>query len=79
VSVVKVVQRGRYRIYVYVELGGPHHHPHCHVYWPDGSAAVELDSGRVLKGHDLPAEARRLFEEYQTLLENAWKDLNEHD
>ncbi len=76
---VRVVPRGKYRINIYVELDEPHHRPRCHVYWPDGSAAVDLATGLVLKHAELPDEARGLFEDYRTILVQAWNRLNDKD
>jgi hypothetical protein len=74
--VVKVAQRGRFRIYVYVETGAPHHEPHCHVLWPDGQASVSLTSWEVIRGEPLPTEARELVTSHRREIEQAWQLLN---
>ena len=73
---VKVVQRGRFSIYVYAESGQPHHHPHCHVEWSDGSTVVRLPSGTRLAGDDLPTAARGLVNDAKGELIAAWNRLN---
>ncbi len=48
---VRVVTQGRYKVYVYAEVGGQHHAPHCHVEWTDGSCVVDLDTLVALRGN----------------------------
>ncbi|MBA2446698.1 MAG: DUF4160 domain-containing protein [Chloroflexi bacterium] len=57
---VRVVGRGRFSVYVYAEAGQPHHLPHCHVRWSDGSTQVALPTLWVLAGDELPRPAREL-------------------
>jgi hypothetical protein len=57
---MKVLQVGKYAVYVYREVGGSHHLPHCHVRWPDGSIVVALPSLDVIAGGHLPREAREI-------------------
>jgi hypothetical protein len=71
-----VAQRGRYSVYVYVEQGGRHHLPHCHVRWSDGEAQVELPNLAWLEGDAWPATARRLVEDHVADLVAAWNRLN---
>jgi hypothetical protein len=73
---VKVVQRGRFRVYVWPERGQQHHLPHCHVFWSDGESVVALDTSQVLAGPDLPAEARDLIREHRSRIRRAWRRLN---
>jgi len=73
---VRVIRRGRYRVYVFPESGERHHRPHCHIYWPDGSAVVALDDLRVLEGDRLSTEARALLQEFEQALWQAWSALN---
>jgi hypothetical protein len=75
--VVKVVQRGRIRVYVYDERGHRHRRPHCHVYWPDGACVVGLEDRRLLIGNELPAAAWILLQEYWEELHRAWMLLNQ--
>ena len=74
--VVKVVQRGRFRVYVYAEGGAPHHLAHCHVQWSDGATSVALRTLRVLDGDPLPPAARDLLGEHIDELYAAWNALN---
>jgi len=75
--VVKVVQRGRIRVYDYDERGHRHHRPHCHVYWPGGACVVDLEQERLLSGPDLPAAAWGLLREHFEELRHAWNLLNQ--
>jgi hypothetical protein len=75
-DVVKVVEHGRYRVYVYAEVGQPHHQPHCHVRWPDGECSVELLLLTVLAGDELPAAARRLLRDHLPEIRRVWTALN---
>lgn len=73
---VKVVQRGRFSVYVYPESGQPHHLPHCHVSWRDGEAVVDLARLLVLSGDRLPAAARELLRDHLADVKRAWTLLN---
>jgi hypothetical protein len=73
---VRVVQRGRFSVYVYDERGERHHRPHCHVLWSDGEASVDLRTLDVLAGDALPALARRLVEDHEADITAAWDRLN---
>lgn len=74
---VKVIQRGRFRVYVYDERGHRHHRPHCHIYWPNGASVIDLETGQVLVGHDPPPAAWSLLSEYMDELRRAWELLNQ--
>jgi len=72
---VRVVARNTIRIYVYAhEATERHHGGHCHIYWPDGSASVSIDDGRVLAGDLLPRGARDLFNEYWLRIAQVWEE-----
>jgi hypothetical protein len=71
-NVVKVVERGRFRVCVYAEEGQRRHAPHCHVDWRDGDAVVEHDHLTVVAGDPLPKGARELLWEYKTGIETIW-------
>jgi len=76
-GMVRIVARDKIRIYVYAnEAGQPHHTPHCHVYWAEGSSVVALDSLGVLRGDALTRAARVLIEEYAHAARAAWEELN---
>jgi len=70
------VQRGRFKDYVYMEVGTPRHEPHCHVLWPEGQASVSIATWEVIRGDPLPSEARELVLQYRKAIEQAWQDLN---
>jgi len=73
---VKVAERGGFRVYVYREVGQPHHLPHCNVRWADGDTQVELPTLREIVGTPLPRAARRLLEDEREAIIAAWNDLN---
>ena len=73
---VRVVNRGRFAVYVYAEVGQPHHLPHCHVRWSDGDAQVVLPTLRLLAGDTLPREAHRMLVEHVEEIIAAWECLN---
>ncbi len=73
---VKVVERGRFSVYVYHEISQPHHLPHCNVRWSDGDTQVELPTLRRIIGTSLPRAARRLLAEHRDELIVAWNRLN---
>ncbi len=73
---MRIASNGKYSIYVYVEVGQPHHLPHCHVRWVEGETLIELPSLKVLAGMPLPREAKQLV--FQNLEEicTQWENLN---
>lgn len=73
---VRVLRWGRYRIYVYKEIGNKHHEPHCHVDWSDGRTTVALDGLTVLAGSPLPTEVRVLLRRHLNELQATWDRLN---
>ena len=73
---VRVVQRGRYSVYVYDESGEPHHRPHCHVHWSGEQTSVALSDLTVLAGPPLPAAARQLLWDHIDEIRAAWNRLN---
>lgn len=76
-GMVRIAARDNVRIYVYGnEAGQPHHTPHCHVYWPDGSCVVALDSLSVLRGDAMTRAARVLLEENARTARLVWEELN---
>lgn len=75
-TMVQVVRRGRFSVYVYAEAGQPHHLPHCHVRWSDGSTQVALPTLLVLVGDDLPGRARRMLWDELDEICAAWNRLN---
>jgi hypothetical protein len=75
--VVKVVQGGRIRVYVYDERGHRHHRPHCHIYWPGGACVVDLDGALLLAGPNPPAAAWELIRNHWDELKLAWNLLNQ--
>jgi len=75
-DVVRVMSRGRFSVYVYAEVGQPHHLPHCHVMWPEGSAQVALPTLALLAGPRLPGAARVLLLDNLERLCDTWDTLN---
>lgn len=73
---VRVVQRGRFGVYVYAEVGQPHHLPHCHVRWSEGASQVALPTLQLLAGDGLPSQARRLLWDHLEDICAAWNRLN---
>jgi hypothetical protein len=76
VAVVRVEQRGRFVVHVYVEGHEPHKAPHCQIRWPDGEAAIELPSLRVIAGEPVPHQARQILEDHLEDIKRAWTRLN---
>ncbi len=76
VRVVKVSSCGNISVYVYPEGGGRHHLPHCHVYWPDGSAIVALPTLMKIAGHELPPKAQILLCSRLEKICTQWDELN---
>ena len=73
---VRVLQFGSFKVYIYPETGGRHHEPHCHVYWPDGICSVGLNDMQVLGGIEVPRNVRAFLELHQAELWEAWRRLN---
>lgn len=74
---MKVLDDGRFRVYVYREVGQLHHLPHCNVRWTDGTSQVSLDDLiEVLAGDPLPRRARRLLRDGIEAVRAAWNQLN---
>lgn len=74
--VVKVIERGSIRIYVYQEGGHRHHAEHCHIYWPDGSCVIDLDSLDLLEGVNPRRAAWDLLHDNISEIRAAWRLLN---
>jgi len=75
---VKVIDDGRFSVYVYDERGVQHHLPHCDVRWSDGSSTqVALPSLTMIVGRPLPPAARQLLREHLESLYMKWAELNE--
>jgi len=74
---MRVLQLGKYAIYVYREVGGSHHLPHCHVRWPGGSVVVALPTLEEIAGGQLPRDARKLVPDHLEEICEAWDQLNQ--
>lgn len=70
---VRVLQWGQYRVYVYKERGGRHHRPHCHVYWTDGDATVALDDLKVIDGDPIAGAVREVLLQHRRCFEQPGK------
>lgn len=73
---VKVVERGPFRVYVYVERGQRHHRAHCHILWGGQQASVALADLEVLRGPALPRQARDLLVDYSDEIREAWRGMS---
>ena len=73
---VKVVEQSGFRVYVYREIGQPHHLPHCNVRWSDGDTQVELPTLTPIIGTPLPRGARQLLDVERESIVAAWNLLN---
>lgn len=71
----RVITVGKYRVYVYPEQGGQHHRPHCHVYWPDGSCTIDLETLEILGGDD-HAQARQIVRSHWGQITVKWREIN---
>jgi hypothetical protein len=74
----KILEEGKFRVYVYANDDHPHHLPHCHVYWDgtDRASVVSLPDLSVIVGEALPRAARRLLRANVEILLAAWRRLN---
>lgn len=73
----EVVRENGFRICVYREQGGRHHVPHCHIYWADGSAQIDLLTLRVLKGAPIPQRGQAVLEKYRELINVRFDEINQ--
>jgi hypothetical protein len=48
----KILDNGKFRVYVYANDDNPHHLPHCHVYWNgnDHASVVSLPDLGLIAG-----------------------------
>jgi hypothetical protein len=74
----KILDNGKFRVYVYANDINPHHLPHRHVYWDgnDHSSVVSLPDLIVIVGEPLPRSARRYLRANIDVLLAAWRRLN---
>ena len=73
---MKVLDDGRFSVYVYREIEQPHHLPHCHVRWADGETVVALPLLQVIVGDPLPTTARQLLLDELEEVCAAWNEIN---
>jgi hypothetical protein len=66
---------GRCPAYVFVEQGGRHHEPHCHVLWPEGKWSIELNTVKLLAGDSVPTAGREFLRIHELELTAAWRRL----
>lgn len=76
---MKVLEVGRFSVYVYYEVGQPHHLPHCHVRWEGKDTVIALPSLKVLAGESLPKAGRQLLIANLEEIVEAWGELNEEN
>ncbi len=74
----KILEEGKFRVYVYANDDHPHHLPNCHVYWDgtDRASVVSLPDLAVIVGEVLPRAVRRLLRANVGILLAAWRRLN---
>ena len=74
----KILDNGRFRVYVYAKDVNPHHLPHCHVYWygDEHASVVGLPDLDVIAGDSLPRAARKYLRDNVEALMAAWRRLN---
>ena len=74
----KMLDDGKYRVYIYANDSNPHHLPHCHVYWSglEYASVVSLPGLQVIVGDPLPRSAARLLADNVALLMAHWHALN---
>lgn len=73
---MRVVNRGSFSVYVYREVGQPHHLPHCHIRWARGDTVVALPLLTVLAGPLLPRSERQLLLDQLEEICAWWDKLN---
>lgn len=76
---MNVLDSGRFSVYVYDEVGQPHHLPHCHVRWEGNDTSVALPTLIVLAGKPLPKAAMKLLLANLDKIYEAWDQLNQRD
>lgn len=74
---VRVLVFRNYRVYIFSEVGGKHHEPHCHVMWPDGRSSVSLVDFEILAGGALPRRVIEFLRLHQSDLMEFWRVLHE--
>lgn len=74
---MRVIDFDGFTVYVYREIGQPHHLPHCHVRWEEHETVVALPTLRVLAGSRLPQNARRFLVEHMEEIYASWNRLNQ--
>lgn len=66
-------------VYVYAEVGGKHHMPHCHVHWKDARTVVAIPSLEVIVGRKLSKRVHITLKDHLEEIAAAWKELNAGD
>ena len=73
---VRVVSRGPYSVYVYMEEDQPHHLAHCEVRWPGHSTQVDLEELDVIVGEPIPRRALEVVRDHLEEIRAIWNRLN---
>lgn len=73
---MKVLDNGKFSVYVYREIGQSHHLPHCHVRWADGATVVTLPLLIRMAGTPLPKSAKQLLLDHLEEICNVWNNIN---
>jgi hypothetical protein len=74
----KILDNGKFRVYVYANDDNPHHLPHCHVYWngDDHASVMSLPDLVMIAGEALPRAGRRFLQANVDILLAVWRRLN---
>lgn len=74
---MRVVSERNVSVYVYVEVGGRHHLPHCHVRRAEDVWVISIPLLNVLYGPKLPGSVRELVVSHLDEIVQAWEQLNQ--
>jgi hypothetical protein len=72
----RVLSFKQYEIYIYRELGGKHHSPHCHVRFSGEESILSIPMLNVIVGKELPRDINMFLLENLSELCAAWDELN---
>jgi hypothetical protein len=74
----KILDNGKFRVYVYANDDNPYHLPHCHVYWDanDHTSVVSLPDLGLIVGDALPRAAKQYLRANLDYLVAAWRRPN---
>ncbi len=74
---MKVFDDAKFSVYVYSdEFTQSHHHPHCHIRWPDGDTVILLPTLTHLAGPHIPKGWKTRIASHIDEICSAWNKLN---